>query len=152
MLFHKKSERIWRTMLRALILRLMKRLTMSIPRIEEKNRRTNYLIGITILVVGAALAFVNDTIVRPYWPQGSVELRLLDHLLAGFCIPLFLHFIFNKFYYWCGFYLICSALWEFLQLISRGFFQLDQFIFDLIGISLSIFIYKKFKLSSLNDH
>lgn len=85
--------------------------------------------------------FINDKYIRAYYSSYTNQLRLVDHLLAGICIPLILYLILGKFYKKCCFYLTWCSYWEVSQYIHRGYFQYLQYIFDLIGIGIAVAIY-----------
>lgn len=87
--------------------------------------------------------FINDEFIRVYYYKYSNELRLVDHLLAGVCIPLLLYLLLGTFYKRCAFYFIWCSCWEIHQYMLRGYFQYHQYIFDLIGIGLAIYLCKK---------
>ena len=88
------------------------------------------------------ITFINDVYIRVHFFEYKKELRLIDHFLAGVSIPIILYFIFGSFYKRCKFYLLWCSVWEIQQFLQRGYFQLDQFICDLLGISVGIVMYK----------
>lgn len=101
------------------------------------------LIKIVSLFVLLTLAtFINDTCIAIYFSPYNNEFRLIDHLVAGFCIPIIAYFSLGEFYKKCIFYFEWSTCWEISQYISRGYFQYSQYMFDLLGIGLAICIYK----------
>jgi hypothetical protein len=112
------------------------------------------LIGCTTTLA----AYVNDTQIVPKLAEEGSKLvgvaRDLDHLLAGIGAPLVIGLVSkslekslklplpNKFLT----YATIATYWESKQFLERGYFQVDQFISDMVGLSISYSI-DKFILS-----
>ncbi|APQ78636.1 MULTISPECIES: hypothetical protein [Clostridium] len=101
----------------------------------------NIIKAVGLLLFVIVITFINDNYIRVYYYMYTNELRLLDHLLVGVSIPLILYLLLGKFYRRCTFYLIWSSYWEISQYIKRGYFQYNQYIFDLIGMAIAIYLY-----------
>lgn len=104
--------------------------------------RKNYVSALIVFFSVMTITFINDVYVRVSFYEYNSELRLIDHLLAGLSIPIILYFILGSFYKRCLFYFLWCSVWEIQQFLQRDFFQLDQYVIDLLGIVIVIILYK----------
>lgn len=88
-----------------------------------------------------SIAVINDLFIRTSFPLLDRELRYIDHFLGAifFCQLLFL---ISKEYISSGLiYFFACFVWEFLQFLNRGYFQIDQILVDLFSISIYAYIH-----------
>lgn len=104
--------------------------------------RKNALNALIVFFLLIFVTFINDVYIRFHFFKFNAELRLIDHLLAGISIPIILFFIFGSFYRRCVFYFLWCSVWEIQQFLQRDYFQYEQYICDLLGIGLAIYLYK----------
>jgi len=121
----------------------------------------------TIIMVGLGciISFLNQIYLYPLFPHYNTQLRYIDHIIAGIGEPIIIFCIFNIikntlnlklsiFFIWCSgiLYMLFSLNWELSQYFKRNFFQLDQYICDLLGIFIFflMFIRIDFKRKKLN--
>jgi len=76
-------------------------------------------------------------------------LRDFEHLIAGIMMPYVLHtfpYVLhtsknNGVNFSCIAYAIASFAWEFTQFLTRGYFQFDQYLYDMIGVAIIFLLY-----------
>ena len=126
------------------------------------NKKVSFIESIPI-IMGILFAIIIE-IYRILNPMYGILLRGYNHLLAGIIMPYMFYILWfkedyykisNKYFlknisnkdFSCLLYLIGSFIWELGQVIIRGYIQLDQYIFDLLGIGMIflLFKYKEFK-------
>lgn len=104
--------------------------------------KSNMLKSLSIFLLVMIFTLTNDIYLRNHYIEFTNELRLVDHFLAGMSIPIILYLLLGDIYKRCVFYVIWCFTWEISQFIDRGYFQYNQFIFDMFGIGISIILYK----------
>lgn len=109
---------------------------------KYRIKRKSYLRALILFFSIIIITFINDVYIRIHFFEYNAQLRLIDHLLAGLSIPIILFFIFGSFYKRCVFYFLWCSVWEIQQFLQRDYFQLEQYICDLLGIGIAIFLYK----------
>lgn len=121
------------------------------------NRKISLIESIPI-IIGIFLAILIEVyrIVNPIY--GGV-FRGYNHLLAGIIIPYMFYILWLREDYYkspenpfikiisskdfsCLVYLVICIIWESYQLITRGYMQLDQYAFDLLGIAMIFLVFK----------
>lgn len=100
-------------------------------------RRIKIIIFILMLSIVAA---INDLFIRPGLQMYDRQLRCMDHLLSGIAVPLYIYLFNNDIKISSIAYIIACFVWESSQCFKRGYFQLNQFMFDLIGVGTFILI------------
>ena len=68
------------------------------------------------------------------------QLRYFDHFLAGIAVPKLVCLLIDNVKGSLVAYAIASLVWETWQWWDRGFFQIDQLVFDLMGIGVFVLI------------
>ncbi|QUH21855.1 hypothetical protein [Alkaliphilus sp. B6464] len=102
----------------------------------------NFIKAFCILIFIGVLTFINDEFIRVYVYQYNNQLRLVDHFLASISIPIIVYLIGVQFHKSCIFYFSWCTFWELHQFISRGYFQYDQYMIDIFGLMILIYLYK----------
>ncbi|MCY6355361.1 hypothetical protein [Clostridium sp. ZS2-4] len=98
------------------------------------------IIAIIFVIIIESFRFIN------LFPNYDQSLRYFEHLIAGVVMPYIFHtFEKDSINFSCIGYAFGSFVWEFGQFCMRGYFQLDQYVYDLIGIAFIFFLY------NLND-
>jgi hypothetical protein len=73
------------------------------------------------------------------------SLRYCEHLIAGIIMPYMFHKVGNdSVNFSCVVYAFGSFVWEFCQYFQRGYFQFDQFCYDLIGTAIIFLLFLLF--------
>lgn len=98
------------------------------------------IIAIIFVIIIECFRFIN------LFPNYDKLLRYLDHLIAGVIVPYIFHtFEKDSIKFSCGCYAFGSLVWEFGEFCIRGYFQIDQYVYDLIGVAIIFLLY------NLND-
>lgn len=98
--------------------------------------------SLNIFLFVMVITLTNDLYLRNHYIEFTNELRLIDHFLAGMSIPIILYLLLGDIYKRCVFYVLWCCTWELSQFVDRGYFQYNQFIFDMFGIGTAIILYK----------
>lgn len=95
------------------------------------------VISVTIVIVIDVLRFIN------LFPHYNQSFRNFNHLIAAIIIPYILHTFKNdSVKFSCIIYAFGSLVWEFCEFCTRGYFQFDQYLHDLIGVAIIFLLYK----------
>ncbi|OPZ95100.1 MAG: hypothetical protein BWY74_00066 [Firmicutes bacterium ADurb.Bin419] len=134
---------------------------------EFKMSKKEYFIKIfkTIIMVGSGIivSLLNQLYLYPLFPYHNTQLRYIDHVIAGIGEPIIIFCIFNIvknafnlrlsniFFILCSgaLYTLLGLNWELSQYFERGFFQMDQYVCDLLGIFIFFFVFLDFKRKKL---
>lgn len=125
---------------------------------EFKMSKKEYFIKIfkTIIMVGSGIivSLLNQLYLYPLFPYHNTQLRYIDHVIAGIGEPIIIFCIFNivknAFNLRLSniFFILCSGA-LYTLLFERGFFQMDQYVCDLLGIFIFFFVFLDFKRKKL---
>ena len=99
--------------------------------------------SIFFVVLLGLITYINDIFIRPAYPLYDRPLRDLDHFIAGVIGPKFFFFFLENIPFQTIGYYIGSTAWEFKDYLKYGYFQWDQYLCDLIGNIVLLFIYLK---------
>lgn len=93
---------------------------------------------IKITVFFIVLMMVNEIFLKKIFIEYFDFLRLVDHLLAGVYIPIAVYLVLNNIVIGSVYYIAWCTYWELKQLLERGFFQTEQYLFDIIGVAIAV--------------
>lgn len=113
--------------------------------LKIKSYLIRLLQAIILTIISIAVISINDLYLKTNFVEYFDILRLIDHLISAIYIPLLFYFLLNKIYFGVTYYFLWATFWEIKQFLERGFFQYNQYIFDLIGIAIAFIIYKWLK-------
>lgn len=81
------------------------------------------------------------------FPNYDRYFRNFEHLIAAIIVPYALHTFENdSVIFSCASYAFASFIWEIGQFCMRGYFQLDQYLCDLMGVAIIFLIYNFVKM------
>lgn len=93
---------------------------------------------IEVTVFFVMLMVVNEIFLKKIFIEQFDFLRMIDHLLAGAYVPIAVYFLLNNIVVGSVYYISWCTYWEIKQFLERGFFQTEQYLFDIIGVVITI--------------
>lgn len=94
------------------------------------------IVSVIIVIIIEAFRLIN------LFPHYNQSFRNFDHLIAGIISPYIFHtFQKDSVNFSCVSYAIVCFVWEFGQFCMRGYFQFDQYCYDLIGVAIIFLLY-----------
>lgn len=114
--------------------------------IIKKWMKAIFIMSTTFLIV-----CTNYIYVRSYFKIYDKQLRYFDHFLASIAVTELIYMLINNLNWSCLIYSLACFSWESYQWFNRGYFQIDQFIVDLIGIGVYFLIKRANKNKSTYD-
>lgn len=98
----------------------------------------NFFNFIKVTVFFVMLMMANEIFLKKVFVEYFDFLRMIDHLLAGVYIPIAVYFILNNIVIGSVYYITWCTYWELKQLLERGFFQTEQYLFDIMGVVIAV--------------